>query len=749
MQVNQRAPFVADDEDVLAMDQLLSDHAPEAKKVHAPPPVHSYRPDIDGLRTLAVVPVLVFHAYPTLFPGGFIGVDIFFVISGFLISGILFKEHTRGKFTYASFYERRVRRIFPTFIIVLSATLWLGYLYLMAPKLQAMAATIFAGTLFSANLQVLSLEKAYFDLGNNPVLHLWSLGVEEQFYILWPCFCAIIMKLSYKRAIFFQVAFMALSFGINIAFLGYRDNKVSFYMPLCRFWQMSMGGLLSYVATQAASSLEPPAAPVSSGGYTSAAGLGLILLGFAAIDEHRAFPGFWAFLPTAGATLLIAAGPTAPFNRYVLGNAAVVYIGKISYCLYLWHWPLLVITKDRYPLAATRPFFAEPWVVLVISFALSVATYEDVEMRLRRSKNKLITPVLVLGVVCIALFSAAVHANPADYSMIEIGLKHAAPPALVDAPVLVNNASTGIPDIIAPSLSQAQQAMRDYGWNEGMGDELPYSSPYVTNLIRPAGYGHQVKYFPGEVKVINPGHEKDNGLLIVLGDSHADMSKPRFVKLFEDATANNDDKFPTIVVNSYSARPLLSCRAEFFATLAMVHAVKPQAVLLIVHYFQYMHPGGPSDRPRNAIPACCYDDYLPCDEQNMDDVNAMWVSLQEELTKLTEMGIKVFVVNQSPEYEHMNPWAWISGETVTLPTPFRKSVFNRDFEWLLDPLHATVKAANATLIDYADNYSNGDEITLTDAQGYPVFAFTQHFTAHFSRNYLTVVDQVVDAARLP
>ncbi|KDO27875.1 hypothetical protein SPRG_20343 [Saprolegnia parasitica CBS 223.65] len=614
MHVNHRASLAAadDDDDVLATGQLLSDHAPDAetKKGHAAPPTHVYRPDIDGLRTLAVVPVLVFHAYPTLFPGGFIGVDVFFVISGFLISGILFKEHARGKFTYTSFYERRVRRIFPTLIIVLSATLWLGYLYLMAPKLQAMAATIFAGTLFAANLQ------------------------------------------------------------------------------------------------------------------------------------HRAFPGFWALLPTVGATLLIAAGPRAPFNHHVLSHAAVVYIGKISYCLYLWHWPLLVITKDRYPMVATRPFFAEPWVVLVISFVLSVATYEDVEMRLRRSKHKYITPVLVLGVVCIAAFAAAVHANPADFSMIEIGLKNAAAPALVDASVLASNASA------TPTLSQAQQAMKDFGWNEGTGEDCPRDSPYITNLIRPANFGHQVNYFSGEVKVINPGHEKDNGLLVVLGDSHADMSKPRFVKLFEDATANNDDKFPTIVINSWSARPLLSCRAEYFANLAMVHAVKPQAVLLIVHYFQYMHPGGPSDRPRNDIPACCYDDYLPCDEQNMDDVNAMWASLKDELTKLHEMGIKVFVVNQSPEYEHMNPWAWVSGETVILPTPFRKSVFNRDFQWLLDPLHATVKAANATLIDYADNYSNGDEITLTDAQGYPVFAFTQHLTAHFSRNYLTVVDQVVDAARL-
>ncbi|EQC40577.1 hypothetical protein SDRG_02465 [Saprolegnia diclina VS20] len=464
---------------------LLSDHAP-------PAPSHSYRPDIDGLRTLAVLPVLVFHAYPKLFPGGFIGVDIFFVISGFLISGILFKEHKRGKFTYASFYERRVRRIFPTLIIVLSATLWLGYLYLMAPKLKLMAATMFAGTVFAANLQVLSLEKAYFDLGANPVLHLWSLGVEEQFYILWPFFCAIIMKLSYKRAIIFQVAFMVLSFGTNIAFLGYRDNKVSFYMPLCRFWQMSMGGLLSYVASQA---LEPLATSDNApkyGGWMSVVGLGLVVVGFATVNEDRAFPGFWALLPTVGATLLMAAGPRTPFNRYILSNAVVVYIGKISYCLYLWHWPLLVFSGDRYPATAPRPFFAEPWFILLVSVALSIFTYEDVELRLRRRKAKWITPVLVLGIVALAAFSAAVHTYPADFSLTERGLRGVAPPVVKRG---ANLTGGNVP----ASLKQAQAAIYDGDWQKDL-SECPKDSPYFKDIVRPSDFHARDNYFlPGGV----------------------------------------------------------------------------------------------------------------------------------------------------------------------------------------------------------------------------------------------------------
>ncbi|OQR90165.1 acyltransferase, partial [Achlya hypogyna] len=418
--------------------ELSDDTKIEAKQAHV------YRPDVDGLRTLAVVPVVVFHAYPDLLPGGFIGVDVFFVISGFLISGILFKEFERGKFTYAGFYQRRIRRIFPTLILVLGVTFWLGYLYLMAPKLKAMAATMLAGTLFSANLQVLTLEHSYFDLDvkTNPLLHLWSLGVEEQFYIFWPFLASIITKMSYKKAVALQLVVLATSFLINVSFLGFHGNdKMSFYMPLSRFWQMAMGGLLVYVSKESlrevkykcgegGTEIECEALP--SGwridvveNVVSATGLLLILLGFGCVNEARSFPGFWALLPTIGATLLIAAGPNAVFNYYVLSNRAVVYIGKISYCLYLWHWPLLVFAIERFPDVEVRPFYLQPYAMVVASIFLSVLTYEDVEGRLRRHKSKLVTPILVLCMVTLAVLAGSAFKNPAGFSATEIEIAKA------------------------------------------------------------------------------------------------------------------------------------------------------------------------------------------------------------------------------------------------------------------------------------------------------------------------------------
>ncbi|CAK4497144.1 unnamed protein product, partial [Aphanomyces euteiches] len=272
-----------------------------------------------------VVPVLLFHAYPERFPSGFIGVDIFFVISGYLISSILFKESAKRTFTYANFYSRRVRRIYPTLLLVLSATWWLGSLYLLSTKLQAMATTMFAGTMFSANIQVMLLERGYFDddIKENPLLHLWSLGVEEQFYIFWPCLVALLTRLPVRSAIVAQCVVLAMSFGFNLALLGYNDsNKYSFYFPLCRFWQMGVGGLLAYFnyfkpfdplySILSSSELaQGKTSPFVLGpSSTSWFGLSLITMAFACLDEQSAFPGFWALLPTLGAALLIHAGPT-------------------------------------------------------------------------------------------------------------------------------------------------------------------------------------------------------------------------------------------------------------------------------------------------------------------------------------------------------------------------------------------------------------------------------------------------------
>jgi peptidoglycan/LPS O-acetylase OafA/YrhL len=332
---------------------------------------HAYRADIDGLRAVAVVAVLGFHAFPDAFPGGFTGVDIFFVISGFLISGILFRELEAGTFTFGQFYARRIRRIFPALALVLAGTWLLGWACLSPYEFDQLGGHIAAGAGFVSNL-LLFHESGYFDTDSalKPLLHLWSLGVEEQYYLLWP-WLLFALRRHLGRTFWLITGIASASFVLNIV-LVHRLPGAAFYLPATRFWELMLGSAAAYRSLHATPRVANLAAIT---------GLALLGLAFAVVQDGRGFPGWWALLPTTGALLLIQAGPTAWINRNLLGNRVIVYIGLISYPLYLWHWPLLTYARilyDGLPPVNIRV------AVLVLGIGLAWATYELVEKRVRR-----------------------------------------------------------------------------------------------------------------------------------------------------------------------------------------------------------------------------------------------------------------------------------------------------------------------------------------------------------------------------
>jgi peptidoglycan/LPS O-acetylase OafA/YrhL len=332
----------------------------------------TYRPDVDGLRAVAVLAVLAFHAFPHSAPGGFAGVDVFFVISGFLITGIILDGLKDGSFTFADFYWRRVRRIFPALILVLAASLLLGWLLLLPDEFVMLGKHVAAGAGFVANI-VFWREAGYFDAAAElkPLLHLWSLGVEEQYYFVWPLLLFLFRK-DAKRMLGMMLALAAVSFAANVLLIGVRP-EAAFYLPLTRFWELMAGGLLAFFGLR----------PTHYPNARAIAGAGLLALSFGLLDGQRDFPGWWAVLPVAGTALLVSAGPTAWINRQVLANRAMVYVGLISYPLYLWHWPLLSyarIVHGGEPPAALR------WGLLAAAVLLSVLTYELVEKKIRFAK---------------------------------------------------------------------------------------------------------------------------------------------------------------------------------------------------------------------------------------------------------------------------------------------------------------------------------------------------------------------------
>jgi peptidoglycan/LPS O-acetylase OafA/YrhL len=226
------------------------------------PPSDRYRPDIDGLRAIAVLLVVNFHAFPEAMPGGFIGVDVFFVISGFLITGIVTRELGSARFSLLHFYDRRIRRIFPALLVVLFAVLLLGFLWLLPGPYGRLSADVFASAAFAANV-ALWLQSGYFDLesARKPLLHLWSLGIEEQFYLIWPPILMLAARLR-TRPLGAAAAIGLVSFGLNVALVG--ENPVAtFYLPFTRAWELLAGAALACAAFR---KIDPPAigAPASA-----------------------------------------------------------------------------------------------------------------------------------------------------------------------------------------------------------------------------------------------------------------------------------------------------------------------------------------------------------------------------------------------------------------------------------------------------------------------------------------------------
>jgi peptidoglycan/LPS O-acetylase OafA/YrhL len=374
----------------------------------------TYRPDIDGLRAVAVLLVVFHHAFPPLLPGGFIGVDLFFVISGFLISTIIFQSLEQGTFSFLDFYKRRVKRIFPALCLVLLASFACGWFVLLPADYKQLGKHMAAGAAFVSNFAFWS-ESGYFDSGSKlkPLLHLWSLGIEEQYYIFWP----LIAWFLWKRQInLFKVcvALFAVSFIINIATA--KGNPVAaFYSPGSRFWELLIGSMLAYTKLHqlnwrqiaagkfnSAPHVEPQN-PSRANNITAWAGILILALGVYFINPERRFPGFWALFPTIAAFLLIKAGPKAWLNQHVLSNRLFVWVGLISFPLYLWHWPLLVFAEIKLgTLNATTKLG-----LIALSILLSWITYRFVERPIRFGKLIVETKKVSLA-LCTLLFAVAI-----------------------------------------------------------------------------------------------------------------------------------------------------------------------------------------------------------------------------------------------------------------------------------------------------------------------------------------------------
>ncbi len=514
----------------------------------------SYRSDIDGLRAVAVLAVLAFHASHVRFPGGFVGVDVFFVISGFLISSIIYNELESGSFSIIEFYVRRIRRIYPALFIVLVFVCVAGWLLLLPSSFVILGKQIAGGSAFVANF-VLWSQAGYFtpDAAQEPLVHFWSLGVEEQFYLMFPVICMIFYRT--KKHWSLPVAFLAIatvSMILNVSLVT-RYSAATYYLPFSRLWELFVGAGLSLCLHRNLQPTWESRLLVKWQTGIGLLGLGLIIVSIFAIDSYNAFPGWWALLPTIGAALVIAAGQNAWSNRYILSSKPAVFVGLISYPLYLWHWPILAfltVGNDFWGLGESHLLKAA---LIVLAFVLAYLTYRFIELPIRQVKRRDLRrrgAIWLLG--CVAMTGAF---------GVFVVLKGGFPSRMPDAVVALDH------DFDADARGQHSPARHCF-LDPGESAQL-----YSSNCVDPA-----------------EGNEK-HPLVLVWGDSHAADLMIGFRSLQPQSGVRlaqyTASLCPPVVGLQLRERP--ACQSINSAVIGYIKALKPDIVVLSGVWDFYLH----------------------------------------------------------------------------------------------------------------------------------------------------------------
>jgi len=613
-----------------------------------------YRPDIDGLRALAILPVVLFHYRIPYFNGGFVGVDVFFVISGYLITSLIAGEMAKGDFSLARFYERRIRRIFPALFVMLAVVTAAACLILFPSDLVRYARSLCATAFFGANIEFWQ-EAGYFDVSadQKPLLHLWSIAVEEQFYLLFPAILLLVWRLSqfrphlegygiYTPRVRHADARRLGSGSPSRRALGVRDDNIGlesrslegragfsaqvagqipapvvwtvctvfllslvfslwaadharvagFYLLPSRAWELMLGAALA---------LDVAPALRRRGLRESAGALGIALIAYATfvLSPETPFPGAYALLPCIGAALVIQAGRDDGGDTAVgrlLGSRPLVFIGLVSYSLYLWHWPVLVFAK--YVLFRDLSF-GERWVLIAVSFALAAASWRFVEQPLRRPLRRRL------------LFPAAAAAVTAAFSCGALAVTGA-----------------GLPQRLSPKLQQILAEQDDH-------------EPRIDRCF--ALTSDDVK----AGKLCTIGASKGNPSFLLWGDSHADAILPAVADIARGAGRKG------LFAGGASCAPLLGVTTPTSTCKPFNDAVEKVAlradigeVILEARWAKYADGATYGDEPHGHVVITDAQSRLPAPPDN----HAVFArGLERTVRELTAAGKKVVLVASVPE----------------------------------------------------------------------------------------------------
>ena len=374
----------------------------------------NYRADIQGLRGFAVLAVLADHFAPDIrqTSGGFVGVDIFFVISGFLITSLIQRDLKNQEFSLSKFWVRRIKRIFPSLLMMLivsSILLWgLSTEYGKGELLK----NLIKATTFSSNIGYTVTQDYFAGQSQNPLLHLWSLAIEEQFYLVWPLICMLLFKLKRGTTLYFSYLIVFLSFTANLMTVYYFENKsFAFYNTFTRIWELMLGAILAQHLLNQDQQIQKK---VRLNHVLAFGGTLLVAASLCIITQDSAFPGYLALMPTVGTVAIIAAGPNNLISRYLFGNRLFIWFGGISYSLYLWHFPMLFIMRLLQPESTDLQLLI---LIFVLSVLLAFMSTNFIETPFRRAVNRrLAVRSLLLSMLILLVFASATQTNAINKS---------------------------------------------------------------------------------------------------------------------------------------------------------------------------------------------------------------------------------------------------------------------------------------------------------------------------------------------
>jgi len=540
------------------------------------------RLDIEGMRTIAVGSVLIGHAGVSFMAGGFVGVDVFFVLSGFLITGLLAREVSRsGRVSLSNFWARRMKRLLPASATVLAFSALITYLYLPITQRKDFGGDIVSAALYVVNWRLADRGVDYLaeDVGQSPVQHYWSLAVEEQFYLVWPILMLVIGLIAARR--WKQGAFAVLGV-VTVASFVYSVQQTNdspataYFVSTTRIWELGIGALLALAATQVE---RLPGVLRALGGWV---GIAMIAYAVFVFDEQTTWPGANALVPTVGAALMIASGlrPTPGSPQRLLSLAPMVWIGGLSYSIYLWHWPILVAAQAKWPDIELR------WVVLLMILSI-VPAYLS---------NRFIEDPIRFG----TFFKPAGRALGLGLALTAIGVGVGWG---LSASVSVGGVDEADTSDSPGAAALLDPANKDVEWSAI--PSVKQMRPLATEAIddRPAFYddgsGCQVDDGIAEPKQCDSGDTSSSRTVVIVGDSKMAQWQPTFATMAEREgwhLIQLTKSSCTFADVDFARENRADCRAWGRTVLQDILDLKPDLVIESHRFIDALPPGADDDK---------------------------------------------------------------------------------------------------------------------------------------------------------